>query len=89
MDSQLKSHSSNAVTLARVRDELSRDVLSAETRLALGNAAGGNKDNKKAWFKSVGEMEEVARDFVMPSVKETDREFLLVLVALRKWCLNG
>ncbi|MBX5132647.1 ATP-binding protein [Rhizobium lentis] len=89
VDSQLKSHSTNAVTLARVRDELARGVLSTEARLALGNAAGGNKDNKKAWFKSVGEMEEVARDFVMPSVKETDKEFILVLVSLRKWCLNG
>ncbi|MCS4092633.1 ATP-dependent endonuclease [Rhizobium sp. BK176] len=89
VDSQLKSHSTNAVTLARVRDELARGVLSTEARLALGNAAGGNKDNKKAWFKSVGEMEEVARDLVMPSVRETDKEFISVLVSLRKWCLNG
>jgi len=88
-DSQLRSHSTNAVTLARVRDELAKGALSTEARVAVGNAAGGNKDNKKAWFKSVGEMEEVARDFVMPSFIETDKEFKLVLASLRKWCLNG
>ncbi len=88
-DSQLRSHSTNAVTLVRVRDELATGALTAETRLALGNAAGGNKEGKKTWFKSVGEMEEVTRDFVMPAYKETDKEFKAVLVPLRKWCLNG
>jgi hypothetical protein len=68
---------------------LATGALTAETRLALGNAAGGNKEGKKTWFKSVGEMEEVTRDFVMPAYKETDKEFKAVLVPLRKWCLNG
>lgn len=88
-DDQLKSHSANAVTLARVRTELLRGDLSMDARVALGKAAGGNKEGKKAWFKSVGDMEEVARDFVMPSYAGTDKEFQSVVRPLRRWCLNG
>ncbi len=89
VDDQIKSYSGNAVTLARVRDELANGDLTLEARLALGKAAGGNKEGKKAWFKSVGEMEVIARDYVTPSFGGTDKEFKAVLIPLRKWCLNA
>lgn len=89
IDSQLRSHSNNAVTLERVREELKDGALSHETRSALGCAAGGNKEGKKAWFKSVGAMEEIGRDVVIPHLDGSDKEFKAVVVALRKWCISA
>lgn len=89
INDQIKGHSSNAVTLDRVRSELAKGDLSMEARLAIGKAAGGNKDGKKAWFKTVGDMEDVARDFVMPSFTRSDKEFKSALVSLRRWCLDA
>lgn len=88
-EDQIKSYSMGAVTLQRIRDELAKGTLSMEARLALGNAAGGNKEGKKAWFKTVGQMEVVAHEYVMPSLAGTDKEFRLTLIPLLKWCVDG
>ncbi len=89
VDSQLKSYSGNRITLEMVRDGLNEGHLSAEAKLALGSAAGGNKEGKKSWFKTVTEMEEIGRDVIVPHWKEIDREFRKIVKALRDWTING
>ncbi|TAU26488.1 DUF2813 domain-containing protein [Rhizobium ruizarguesonis] len=89
VDSQLKSYSGNRVTLELVRKEINEGDLSSAARLALGNAAGGNKEGKKSWFKTVTEMEEIGLDVVVPHFVESDKEFRNVVKALRDWTING
>ncbi|MBB3394207.1 MULTISPECIES: AAA family ATPase [unclassified Rhizobium] len=89
INDQLSSRSGNAVTLAIVRDELGKGVLSGEARKALGEAAGGNSEGKKAWFKSVGAMEEIGREVVIPHLLKSDVAFKDVIVAMRKWCVGA
>ena len=89
IDSQVRSHSKNAVTFARVEEELTKGELSQETRNALGCAAGGNKEGKKAWFKTVGEMEQIGRDVIWPNLDGSDKEFKDAVIALRRWCIGG
>ncbi|MGO8374648.1 ATP-dependent endonuclease [Rhizobium ruizarguesonis] len=89
VDSQLKSYSGNQVTLELVRREIDQGDLSAAARLALGSAAGGNKEGKKSWFKTVTEMEKIGRDVVVPHWTETDGEFRKIVKALRDWTING
>jgi hypothetical protein len=89
IDSQLKSHSGNKVTLAIVRKEIAEGVLSAASRNALGCAAGGNKEGKKSWFKTVSEMEEIGRNVVVPNFVKCDEEFQKVVKELRDWTING
>lgn len=88
IDSQLRSYSKNAVTFARVEEELGQGELSREARNALGCAAGGNKEGKKAWFKTVGEMEEIGRDVIWSNLDGCDKEFKDVVIALRRWCIG-
>ncbi|MBY5532847.1 AAA family ATPase [Rhizobium leguminosarum] len=89
IDSQVRSYSKNAVTFTRVQEELGKGELSQETRTTLGCAAGGNKEGKKAWFKTVGEMEEIGRDVVWPNLEASDKEFKDTVIALRRWCIGG
>ncbi|MGO7297124.1 hypothetical protein ACCS72_11745 [Rhizobium ruizarguesonis] len=89
VDSQLKSYSGNKVTLEVVRKEVGEGELSAASRLALGNAAGGNKEGKKSWFKTVSDMEEIGRDVVVPYWAESDQDFRKIVKALRDWTING
>ncbi|PYE96616.1 hypothetical protein C8J35_10614 [Rhizobium sp. PP-F2F-G38] len=89
INDQLRSHSKNAVTLARVQEELERDELSPEARTALGNAAGGNVEGKKAWFKSVSAMEDVGREIILPHLANSEKVFKDVVVALRNWCVGA
>ncbi|CDZ25755.1 ATP-dependent endonuclease family protein [Neorhizobium galegae bv. officinalis] len=89
VDSQLRSYSDNKVTLEVVRKEIGEGELSAASRLALGNAAGGNKEGKKSWFKTVSDMEEIGRDVVVPYWAESDQDFRKIVKALRDWTING
>lgn len=89
IDSQVRGYSKNAVTFARIQEELGNGSLSQDARTALGCAAGGNKEGRKSWFKTVGEMEEIGRDIIWPSLDGSDKEFKDVVVALRRWCIGG
>ncbi len=89
IDSQVRSYSKNAVTFARVEEELEKGELSQEARNALGCAAGGNKEGKKAWFKTVGEMEQIGREVIWPNLNGSDKEFKDAVIALRRWCIGG
>ncbi|TAY34692.1 DUF2813 domain-containing protein [Rhizobium leguminosarum] len=89
IDSQLKSYSDNKVTLAIVQKAMADGALSAASRNALGSAAGGNKEGKKSWFKTVGEMEEIGRNVIVPHFAESDKEFRRVVKELRDWSIDG
>ncbi|TAY17109.1 ATP-dependent endonuclease [Rhizobium leguminosarum] len=88
IDSQLRSYSNNLVTLETIRAEVLDGELTPPTRLAIGNAAGGNKEGKKAWFKSVAAMEEIGREIVGRHLEDSDPAFRTAVLAIRKWCIN-
>ncbi|UIK19369.1 ATP-dependent nuclease [Rhizobium leguminosarum] len=89
IDSQVRSYSNNLVTLETVRAQCGAGALEPATRLALGNAAGGNKEGKKAWFKSVGAMEEIGREVVGRNLTDSDAAFVKVVLDIRKWCIHA
>lgn len=89
IDNQLRSYSDNKVTLEIAGNEIIDGILGPASRNALGCAAGGNKDGKKSWFKTVTEMEEIGRDVVVPHFGESDKEFRRVVKELRDWTING
>ena len=86
IDDQLKSASSNSVTVPRVRGEILTGSLSTEARAALGSASG---KKRTGWFKNVSTMEHIARHVVAPRAKEVDVDFRQLFVRVRNWCIGA
>ena len=78
---QIRSKSSGALGLATCRDGLT-----AEVRQVLGAAA---RSKHGAWFKSVSDMETVAREVVAPTLGEAGATLSGTIGALRTWARDA
>jgi hypothetical protein len=81
VDANIKSASSGRLDLAKCRS-----AVTANSRIALGNAAKANSKSKKAsWFKSLTAMETVGRSIVGPDLMKADAGFRALLHQLFTW----
>ena len=63
-----------------------RGPVTDHVRTTLADAA---KSKKNSWFKTVGWMEEVARDIIGPDLADARPEFRATLEAVFTWCANA
>jgi hypothetical protein len=87
INEHIKSASQNAKDLAAVRWECATG-LSPETRAILGRAA--RSKGAKGWFKSVGLMEQAARDVIGPDFQNAaDAAIRQFLLGVFTWIADG
>lgn len=86
IDEHIKTISKNAKDLKAVQTELLLDELSAETRELLGKAS---RAKNNSWFKTVGRMEDVARDIIGPDLDKADEEFRQQIDRLFDWTADA
>lgn len=81
IDAQIRSISAGKFTLASCRAGLT-----AEARGVLGKAS---KAKSSGWYKSLTDMETVARDIVAPGASGSAETFTGPIAALREWIADG
>lgn len=87
INEHIKSASQNAKDLATIRAECAAGI-SAQSRAILGRAA--RFKGSKGWFKSVGVMEEAARDIIGPDFPNAaDPAIGQLLNGMFKWIADG
>jgi putative ATP-dependent endonuclease of the OLD family len=86
VNDHIKSASQNTRDLAAIRTECAVGV-SPESRALLGRAASFKRS--KGWFKSVGLMEEAARDIIAPELPQADPAIGKFLDDIFKWIADG
>jgi hypothetical protein len=77
----IQSASNGAISLADCEYELSET-----NRAVLGRAS---RTKKGGWFKTVGWMEDVARDVVAPAYQQTEQGFKDVMNSVGQWIAGG
>ncbi len=86
IDANITSKSGGKVTLSHVRGEKSAGTYSTSTRILLGHSS---KKKGGGWFKSVGYMEDVTFDIVLPCYSKWEASFKGTLNSLWKWIDSG
>ena len=86
VNDHIKSASLNAKDLATMRAECAAG-LSLDSRALLGRAA--RFKGTKGWFKSVGTMEEAARDVIAPELPQADPAISQFIDTVFKWIADG
>lgn len=86
VDAHITSTSGGTVKLAQVRAEKAAAAYSAETRTLLGQAA---RTKAGGWFKSVGCMEDVTIDIVLPCHNSWSANVKGTISALWQWIDSG
>ncbi len=81
IEAHIKGASGGTLTLADCRGTMTPQI-----RETLAKAA---KSNKKPWFKTVGAMEDVARDIVGPDLQNAHADLRNVVEALFGWCASA
>jgi len=81
IDDQVRSVSAAKCTLAACRSKLTPDA-----RVALGLAS---KAKHTGWYKSITDMEAVARDIVAPDLEHCAAPFRLTIAGVFKWISDG
>ena len=91
VDANITSKSAGKIKLAHVQAERAGGAYSAATRSLLGKSArtDGKKARKGGWFKSIGYMEDVTYDIVLPSLASWEKNFKMPVVALARWMKSG
>ncbi len=82
VDANITSKSNGRVKLAQMRAEKATGAYSAETRTLLGQSA---RMKTGGWFKSVGYMEDVTFDIVLPCHSGWSADFDGTIKALWRW----
>ena len=87
VDEQLKTASSNTLSLENVLafKEDRTDAISEEHREDLAKASSGKST---PWFKNVSAMEELGRDVIGPNLKNSQKDFRLLINKVMKWARN-
>lgn len=87
IDANITSKSDGKIKLLDVRYERLMEGYSSATRTLLGRAArvDGKKARKGGWFKSLGYMEDVACDIVLPCKENWDASFKQRIAELLNW----
>ncbi len=86
VNEHIKSTSQNTKDLDTIQEEALFDGIPKESRLILGKAA---RRRKAGWFKSVTEMEDVARDIVGPDLANADADFKTLIDNIFAWAGNA
>ncbi|MBN8940640.1 MAG: AAA family ATPase [Rhizobiales bacterium] len=92
IDAHITSKSNGKVSLSDVRAERALGGYTPATRELLGRAAqvkSKNDKGKRGWFKSLGYMEEVAREIVAPCSRGWAPDFKNTIVDLLTWIDHG
>lgn len=82
VNEHIRAASNGTKNLKAVRIEALMGEFSPETCKILGKAAKGKNNH---WFKTVGRMEDVARDIVGPGFEHTGEEFQVQVTRLFDW----
>jgi hypothetical protein len=85
INDNIKSASSNKLDLKKIQTELLIGDISPGTRAILGKAA----KSKKGWFKTVSDMETIARDVVGPDLPNAGASLKAVIKEIFEWTANG
>jgi putative ATP-dependent endonuclease of OLD family len=87
VNEHIKSASQNAKDLAAIRAEIPAG-LSVQSRAFLGRAA--RFKGSRGWFKSIGLMEEAAREIIAPDFPQAgDASIGQFMDDVFKWIANG
>ncbi|MER9485066.1 AAA family ATPase [Mesorhizobium sp. M0563] len=91
IDANITSKSGGKVSLAQIEAERAAGAYSTATRTLLGQSAGtdGKKARKGGWFKSLGYMEELTSDIVLPCHHNWNDQFGRTVKALWEWVKRG
>lgn len=81
IEAHISSESLGLTTLAECRAGVNADV-----RATLARAS---QTKKSGWFKSVGWMEDVARDIVGPDLPNADPDFVAIIRSIGAWANNA
>jgi len=88
IDAHITSKSGGKLKLTSVRAERASGAYTAPTRALLGKAAqvkSTSAKGKRGWFKSLGYMEDAARDIIVPCGKQWETSFKTPVKALISW----
>lgn len=86
INQQLKSATANGIDLASIRKQVSDGTLADDNRKRLGEIS---RAKKNGWFKSVGDMEYITREFIGPNLKGCPKPFSDVIEHFFKWAENA
>ena len=86
VNEHIKSSSDGQTDLDEILNNVLIDGFSEDARTVLGKAA---RTKKNGWFKSVGWMENVARDMVGPSLPDSEEEFRSLVESIFTWAADG
>jgi hypothetical protein len=82
VNEHIRSVSTGAKDLNRIRAEALNESATRESRVVLGKAA---RTKRAGWFKSVTWMEDVARDIIGPDLAHDDAGFRELMARIFAW----
>lgn len=80
IDANIRSAANGAMNLDAIKTEVDTGHVSVQTRKILATAA-----RRSEWFKTVGRMEDVARDIVGPDLENADPSFRKRIESIFEW----